>query len=500
MGSEPMGDHLLEDDDEANRARRDGQSGHGTPKLSQDLELIAIAEAHTELFLAPDDTGWAAIEMDGRREVQRLGSAGFRQWLIQHYLGANGRAPRAEALSQAVTTLEAKARYAGRKETVFLRTGAASGKLYLDLCDPAWRVIEIDEEGWRIVDRPPVYFRRRRGMLPLPEPQSGGHIAELRPFLNLAREDDFILVVAWLIAALRPSGPYPILTLSGEAGSAKTTMARFLWNLIDPNFSGLRSTPREERDLWIAASNAGILGLDNLSSISIPLSDALCRIATGGGFATRQLHSDDSEMLFDVVRPVILTSIGDVITQSDLADRALTIELPAISDEHRRDETSLHAAFAEAWPRILGALLDAVVFGLRNKAAPKPKKLPRLADFALWASACEGAFAEPGTVLAALQQNISEAIESVIEADPVCVAVLKFLEAEHDHWRGPGDQLLLHVKPWAPEGAARERSWPSNPQQLSNRLRLAQPVLRRLGVMIRRGKSGGKRFIELQRQ
>ena len=125
--------------------------------------------------------------------------------------------------------------------------------------------------------------------------------------------------------------------------------------------------------------------------------------------------------------------------------------------------------------------------------------LTRIADFALWASACEGAFAETGAVLAALQHNLAEAIDRVIEADPVCVAVLKFLEAEHGHWHGTCDQLLHNIRPWALEGAARERSWPSNLKHLSNRLRLAQPVLRRRGMTIRRGKSAGKRFIELPR-
>ena len=115
-----------------------------------------------------------------------------------------------------------------------------------------------------------------------------GHLSELRNFLNLSEDNDFTLIVAWLLAALRPIGPYPVLALTGEPGAAKSTTATLLRNLVDPNSANLRSMPREERDCWIAANNAGLLVFDNLSRIPIWLSDALCRISTGGGFATHR--------------------------------------------------------------------------------------------------------------------------------------------------------------------------------------------------------------------
>ncbi len=105
---------------------------------------------------------------------------------------------------------------------------------------------------------PPVKFRRTRGMLPLPVPVSGGNLADLRPFVNIASDADWILLSAWLVATLRPTGPYPVLVLHGEQGSAKSTLARVLRLLVDPNRAALRTTPRDERDLdhcrdqWLA--------------------------------------------------------------------------------------------------------------------------------------------------------------------------------------------------------------------------------------------------------
>jgi hypothetical protein len=88
-----------------------------------------------------------------------------------------------------------------------------------------------------------------------------------------------VLVVAWLLARLRPGGPYPLLAISGEQGSAKTVLSKMLKALVDPNAAPVRALPREERELMIAASNGYLLAFDNLSGLPVWVSDALCRLA-----------------------------------------------------------------------------------------------------------------------------------------------------------------------------------------------------------------------------
>src|SRR5215472_15791420 len=128
---------------------------------------------------------------------------------------------------------------------VYLRVAGHDRKIYLDLADDQWRAIEIDAAGWRVISEPPVRFRRAAGMLPLPMPVRGGKVESLRQFLNVKNNDDFVLAVAWLLAALRDCGPYPVLALSGEQGSAKSTFSTILRSLIDPNTAPLRALPRE---------------------------------------------------------------------------------------------------------------------------------------------------------------------------------------------------------------------------------------------------------------
>ena len=130
-------------------------------------------------------------------------------------------------------------------------------------------------------------------MEPLPYPVKGERLSvRLDCFLNMD-EGDRKLFTACLLAAFRPKGPYPVLGIHGEQGSAKSTAARIFRTLVDPNTADLRSMPREERDLVIAARNGWCVNFDNLSHLPNWVSDALCRIATGSGFGVRQLYSDD---------------------------------------------------------------------------------------------------------------------------------------------------------------------------------------------------------------
>src|SRR5438876_5700326 len=278
-------------------------------------------------------------------------------------------------------------------------------------------------------------------MLPLPVPQQGGSIEALDSFLTLASRDDFVLIVAWLLVALRPGGPYPLLAISGEQGSAKTVLSKLLKALIDPNAAPVRSLSREERELMIAANNGYLLAFDNLSGLPVWLSDALCRLASGGSFAVRQLYTDDEEVLFEAARPILLNGIEEVISRPDLGDRGIFLTLPPIGEAQRRSETELWREFEIARPRMLGALLDAVVRGLQAMSRVHLDRLPRMADFALWAAACETALWPAGTFARAYAANRRTAIEGMIEADPVAACV-RGLMAERSGWTGSAADLL----------------------------------------------------------
>jgi hypothetical protein len=461
-------------------AEENGDAG-GRGPTQADI-LIYLAQT-AELFHAPDGTGFADLDINGHRETWPIRAKGFRRWLARRFFEATEGAPSSEALQSALNVIEAKAHFDAPERVVHVRIGGLDGKLYLDLGDEAWRAVQIDTTGWRVIDNPPVRFRRASGMRALPTPVSGGSVATLRSFLNVQSDADFVLVVAWTLAVLRNRGPYPVLVLSGEQGSAKSTFSSILRALLDANTAPLRALPREDRDLFITASNSHVLAFDNVSGLPAWISDTLCRLATGGGFAVRQLYTDQDEVLFDAARPVILNGIEDIVTRPDLADRAVFLTLEPIPEERRRPEAELWAAFEAERPRILGVLLDAVVEGLKNVPDTHLPRLPRMADFALWATACETALWPAGTFWAAYCGNRDEAVAGVIEADPIAAAV-RALMAARTNWTGTASELLGALAEEAGERVAKAKIWPDSPRALAGRLRRAATFLRKIGIEI----------------
>src|SRR5262245_17536042 len=261
-----------------------------------------------------------AVAGTGRSQNSRraapLGQA-FRRWLARLFWDGHAKAIGSQALQDAINVLAGMAIHDGAEIPVAVRVAERGGAIYLDLADSDWRAVEVTASGWRIVDSPPVRFCQRRGTLALPAPVSGGNVDELRSLVNVPDDDAWRLLVGWLVAALRPHRPFPILVVNGEQGSAKSTLCRMARALIDPNEASLRRPPRDDRDLMIAASNAWVIDFDNLSGLPADLSDALCSLATGGGFATRELYTDADEKLFSSMRPVMVNGIEELATRSD---------------------------------------------------------------------------------------------------------------------------------------------------------------------------------------
>jgi hypothetical protein len=449
-----------------------------------------------ELFHTPDGKAFASVKVNGHREILPLKGGAFRDWLSRRFYRTTGTTPGAASLQDALNTLSGEARFDGPLIETYIRVAAHGGAIYLDLCDSDWRVVEITTEGWQVIVNAPVKFRRARGMLPLPEPRLGGSLGELRRFVNVGNREDWVLLRSWLVAALRPRGPYPLLALHGEQGLAKSTTARALRGLIDPNTASLRSEPREERDLMIAATNGWCAAFDNLSRMPMWLSDGLCRLATGGGFATRELYANDEEILFDAQRPIILTGIEEVATRPDLLDRALILNLPSIPEVKRRVESAFWGEFNEVRPAVLGSLLDAASTALRNEPHVTLPRLPRMADFAVWATAAEPALGVPeGSFMVAYDGNRAAANELALEASPVAVEVLKCM-AGRDFWTVTYTELLAHLERAFGDSPKRPEGWPKSARGLAGELTRVAINLRKAGVDVapagRQGGSGRK--------
>jgi hypothetical protein len=464
------------------------------PKPSQATKLTAmVRDSDAELFHDTSGDTYLTVSVGDHRETHLLRSRAAKEWLRHKFYELEATALSGNALRDAIEQLSAEATFSGACRPVHVRRAGDDDNIYLDLGDAAWQVVHVTAQGWQVVPAAdmPVRFRRPGGMLALPQPILGGNMELLRPFVNVTNADDFKLVVAWLLGVLRPRGPYPILALSGEQGSAKSTLARTLRSLLDPNVAPLRTLPRDEGDLLIAAKHGLAICYDNVSSVSEAMSDALCRLATGGGLGKRTLYTDIDETLMDATRPVILTGIESALTRGDAMDRALMVELQRILKSRRRTESEIDVDLEAMRPGVLGALLTAASASLANWPTTRPETLPRMADFGRWVEAGAPALGwQPGAFLAHYDTNRNEADEIVADSEPIGPPLIAFIDT-HGSWTGTANELLVALGDLAGEKATKAKEWPKSARGMAGRLKRIAPNLRRLGYAVETGRREG---------
>jgi hypothetical protein len=285
--------------------------------------------------------------------------------------------------------------------------GGGKERHYLDLCNEDGDVIEFDEEGWRVVSDPPVIFMRYENMLALPTPMRPADDAEAKKWLHeglmalLNIDDrDYPQIVAWLLAAMRQLGGYMILAINGPKGSAKTTGAKIISNIVDPYAALPGSEPHDERTYYISCYRRHIPISDNLSTIRKDRSDMYCRVATGSSYEAKTNYRDKENTVLSVCRPQIITGINNVVKADDLQDRCLFITLKEIPRHKKKGDADMEREFKAYYPQILGALLHIACKGLASTAYVETGDV-RMVDFERIAKKCDPYYAVNGDTFSA---------------------------------------------------------------------------------------------------
>lgn len=298
--------------------------------------------------------------------------------------------------------------------------------------------------------------------MPLPVPERGGSLDELKPFLNVD-EGQFVLVKGWLLSALHCKGPYPILVLNGTEGSAKSTATRILRALIDPNEIPDSGVPRTVRDLNVTALYSHVLAFGNVSKLSPKISDALCRKSTGAGHVERTLNTNqDSARFAHIAQPIILNGIPDFVTAPDLLSRSIVLHLQFI--KHNRTEADLWRDFRSKSGRIFGAILDHLVQGVRNLPSVQTANM-RFSDSVKWCTACGLKDYEDH-----LRQHRINNNAMLLEDDEVVKGVKALMERQ-EQWEGTATGLTQELQKYGYQ-------MPKNPRALSAHLRKNASAMR----------------------
>lgn len=371
------------------------------------------------------------------------------------------------------------------------------GQIFVDLHGDGNVVLEVDKNGYRHHDfatEAPL-FLRPPGMTALPDPVGiAGNLELLRGFLNYGTQGNWFLLVVFILYSLRPHGPYVILIVLGTAGSSKSTFSRILRQLIDPSSVPTQALPRSIADLMITASNSHLLVFDNVRTLSLELSDALCQLATGGGSRTRTLYTNNEETLVHVKKPCILNGIDDVASQPDLVSRCLLMELPTIT--LRWTEEDLNRKFAASIDAIFAGLMDTLRKTLAELDNVTDVPETRMADFARFGMAVERALNWPkDSFKDAYAQNQQQQMFNSLGDDPLAAAIRTLVRSEVEPdmtcTKTPTD-LLAALREAATRNQLANRAWPMSPHSLSKRLKKMEPALRACGVGVTFQHSGNR--------
>ena len=446
----------------------------GEKKKSAAARLTEIARDRYEFGVSETGHCYALPLFGPRVMVMLTGKGGsLRAELAAAYLDEYGSPPPQQALQDAMQALQGLALRATAR-ALALRVADYDEHLWLDLGDDTGEIVRIGAKGWEIVGEAPVLHRRTALTAPLARPAARGDLSRLWSLLNVAPADRAVLT-AFLVASLMPDIPHPILLLTGEQGSGKSTAAKIIGSIVDASTVPLRKPPRDLDSWTTAAFGSHVVAVDNLSVLPDWLSDALCRAATGDGDVKRSLFTDGDLFVFQFKRVVILNGIDVGSVRDDLADRLVTVDLHRIDETERARDDDLTQRWQDALPDILGGLLDLTTRVLEVLPGIHLDRAPRMADFAHVLAAVDRIQGSDG--LARYRDQAGALASDAVASDPVLSAMA---EAVPGPWEGSSADLLERLEETLPEGRP-PKEWPKSARVLTSLLKRRAPSLRRLG-------------------
>jgi hypothetical protein len=484
--------------------------GAAAPKETLADKLVGGVLRRAELFHDEYGEPWAIVPVGTHRETMRMQDKSFRRWLSHAFYSVTGKSPNAEALAQAILTLEGKAVHEGPKRPLAWRVTQEGDTLLYDLADAEWRVVAITPHGWTITHQPGM-FRRGGNTAPQVEPQAGGQVAEVLPFVPPMSPAHQLLVQVYLVTCLIPHIDHPIPLIAGDHGAAKSTLSCLLRCLVDPAHEALLSLPHDQNELALLLARNYMPVFDNLDGLQPWQSDMLCKACTGAGISKRKLYTDEDEVILKFWRCVVLNGIYPGATKSDILDRVLPLHLTRLTKAQYKTKQEFWAGFEAARPRILGAMLDVLAQAMRLYPSVRLSALPRMADFCKWGYAVAEALSGQGDAfLAAYLEAIGAQTRAAIDNHPVATAVIAFLggrdavEQQPDDaelWAGKATDLLTALEQVATDQKIdlKARSWPKAANALMRRLNEVRSNLLDLGIKITSEPEGTQRKVTFQK-
>jgi hypothetical protein len=462
-----------------------GSESEGKTTESQADLLIKLIDSREGTVLFHDEQGdtYIAIQVSGHQEVWSTKSKNLKRWLASEFYKVKQKGLGSDAIRSALGVIEGRASFEGPQYKLNNRSAWSDEALWYDLTNEKWQSIKIDKNGWEIVDKPPILFRRYSHSQPQVVPTAQGDVRLLLKYVNIQNPEHKLLLLVFLITCFIPDFAHVILVIFGAQGASKSTLSKILRRINDPSMIEVASMPDNNKELIQALSHHSFLFFDNVSYISETTSDILCKAVTGSGFPKRELYSDDEDIIYSFKRCIGINGINLVGNRPDLLERSLLLQLDRIEEEDRKQEKELMESFEKDLPLILGGVFDVLVKALSIKPEMELSNLPRMADFAAWGCAISVALGySQDDFLKAYKTNISQQTETVLNENIVAIAIMAFME-DRDEWEGTPSELLRALNSDSFEHVdIYEKYWPKGANILMRRMNELAVNLKAVGI------------------
>lgn len=462
-----------------------------TGKKAKAEEILTLLEDETDILLFHDQYGeaYAALHGDGSK-IYKIRSREFKRWVAMFVWQQLEQAISSETLSSILNVCDGKAMDEGEKYELHVRLAWHKDSILYDLGDG--RAVRISKEGWEILNRPPIIFRRFAHQKTQAEPTRGGDIKRIFEFSNCS-EKYRLLNLVWIVASFMPEIPHCIRNLWGEQGSCKSTEDRIAKELVD--YSAVKegfALPQKYEELVQILDHHYFCNFDNVSDMKHHQSDTLCRAVTGAAVSKRKLYTDSEDIIYNFKRVVSINGINIVGERGDFLERSIIIPLEKPQKYIR--ERTFWKRFAETKPAILGAIFDVLVQALNEYPQIEVKKNFRMSDFVAWGSAIAKVLGHTQEEFIEMyEQNMRRQNDEAIAASPLAEAIT-YLMTERDSWEGTPTETLRIFEEIAFQEKIdiHSKLFPKDVRWLWRRLNEVKTNLRVKGILIERERNSDR--------
>ena len=454
-------------------------------------DTFAVLGESVELFLDTYDSAFMRVPVKGHQELLELDSIGAKRWLINSYYAETGDAPKSESVKQALSVLDARARFEGEKIDPGLRvTGDKDKNIWYDLANDSWQAVKITKDGWSVEDSPPPLFRRRANTAAqiTPERTDKGNINLLLDFVNIEDPNEQQLFQVGIVLSFIPDIPHEVDIFTGDHGSAKSTAMRVKRKIVDPARMELHMLPKDKQDLGLILMSNWAPAFDNLDGMPSDISDTLCQGSTGGGTSKRALYTNSDEIIYNFKRCISLNGINDPATRADLLDRGIFFNLKRIDETEYKTEETFWNEFEIARPKIMGSIFSIMSEAMGTQPDVKLERLPRMADMAVWGYAIAEAITPGGgqTYMEALKANREGGNEEALRSSPVSMAIIAMMKGKETWGPGTAAKLLevLDLVCYKERIDTTAKTWPKSASSLTKKIKVVRVNLLNSGLEV----------------